>query len=224
MENVPFYVYATFLATLLLTIYLFNRATPRGVRFLVVAGLWLLLQSAFSTLGLYHFTGSSAPKTPLLLVPPLVAILVLFSTAAGRRWIDSLSPRRLTLLHVVRIPVELVLFWLFLYKTVPQSMTFEGRNFDIVSGLTAPIVYYFGYVNKRLSRTVLLTWNLVCLGLLINIAFIAISAVPRATGIAIAQPNIAALHFPFLFLPAVIVPLVLFAHLVVIWQCKTKIV
>ena len=218
MENVPFYVYATFLVTLLLTLYFFYRATPRGVRFLLVAALWLLLQSGFSLLGLYAINGISAPKTPLLLVPPLLAILALFSTAAGRRWIKSLSPRWLTLLHVVRIPVELVLFWLFLYKTVPQSMTFEGRNFDIVSGLTAPFIYYFGYFRNRLSRTVLLGWNLGCLGLLINIAFIAVRAVPRGTFMAGSPPNIAVLHFPFLFLPAVIVPLVLFAHVATIRQ------
>ncbi len=163
-------------------------------------------------------TAFPIPKTPLLLVAPLLAILALFSTAAGRRWIKSLSPRWLTLLHVVRIPVELVLFWLFLYKTVPQSMTFEGRNFDIVSGLTAPFIYYFGYVRNRLSRTVLLGWNLVCLGLLINIAFIAVRAVPRSTFMAGSPPNIAVLHFPFLFLPAVIVPLVLFAHVATIRQ------
>jgi hypothetical protein len=54
-------------------------------------------------------------------------------------------------------------------NTVPQLMTFEGRNFDIMSGLTAPFVFYFGFIKKTLGTKVILIWNLVCLGLLINV-------------------------------------------------------
>ena len=45
----------------------------------------------------------------------------------------------------MRVGVEVVLFWLFIKRVVPESMTFEGRNFDIISGITAPFVAYFAY-------------------------------------------------------------------------------
>ena len=115
----------------------------------------------------------------------------------------------------MRIPVELTLLWLFLYKAVPELMTFEGRNFDILSGLSAPIIYYFGFVKKQLSSKIILLWNFICLGLLFNIVIHAILSAPfYFQQFAFNQPNIALLYFPFVWLPACIVPLVLFSHLV----------
>lgn len=35
-------------------------------------------------------------------------------------------------------------------------MTFEGRNFDILSGLSAPLVYYFGFGGNRPNKLLLL--------------------------------------------------------------------
>jgi hypothetical protein len=112
-----------------------------------------------------------------------------------------------------------VLLWLAIYKTIPQLMTFEGRNFDILSGITAPFIYYFGYVTGKLHRSLLLIWNLLCIALLVNVVTIAILAVPTPfQKLAFDQPNIAVLYLPFIWLPAVLVPMVLFSHLVCIRQ------
>jgi hypothetical protein len=93
-------------------------------------------------------------------------------------------------------------------------MTFEGMNFDILSGLTAPFVYYFGFIKKQLHTKFLIVWNILCLGLLINIVSIAILAAPTPfQKLALDQPNTAVLYFPFIWLPAIIVPLVLLSHL-----------
>jgi len=92
------------------------------------------------------------PRFGLLLLPPVALIIAIFFTAKGRLFIDGFDVKTLTLLHVVRIPVELTLYWLFVHKTVPQLMTFEGRNFDILCGLTAPVIYYFGYIKNVLHK------------------------------------------------------------------------
>ncbi len=97
-------------------------------------------------------------------------------------------------------------------------MTFEGNNFDIFSGLTAPLVYYFGFNKEMMNRNIILAWNIICLGLLLNVVITGILSAPTPfQQIAMDQPNIALLHFPFNWLPC-LVPLVLFAHLVSIRQ------
>jgi hypothetical protein len=97
-------------------------------------------------------------------------------------------------------------------------MTFEGRNFDIISGITAPIIYYFVFIKSK-SQSLLLLWNFVCLGLLINIVANAILSLPYPfQQFAFDQPNIGLFYFPFIFLPACIVPLVLLSHLASIRQ------
>jgi hypothetical protein len=115
--------------------------------------------------------------------------------------------------------VEIVLFFLFTYKTVPELMTFEGRNFDILSGITAPVIFYFAFIRQQLNRQILLIWNFICLGLLVNIVTNAILSAPFPfQQFAFDQPNIAVLYFPFIWLPCCVVPLVLLSHLAAIRQ------
>jgi hypothetical protein len=129
----------------------------------------------------------------------------------------------LTLLHVIRIPVELVLFWLFVRHTVPEAMTFHGRNFDILSGISAPFIYYFGFVKKRLSNKVIIAWNLICLALLLNVVSAAVLSLPdRFAQFGFEQPNIALGYFPFVLLPAGLVPLVMLSTVAAIKQLLKK--
>ena len=98
-------------------------------------------------------------------------------------------------------------------------MTFEGRNFDILAGITAPIIAYFGLTKTTLSRQTILLWNFICLALLLNIVINALLSAPSPIQkFAFDQPNIAILNFPFSWLPTFIVPIVLFGHLTSIRQ------
>lgn len=179
------------------------------------------MQAGFSLKNIYNSGPNTFPPKIMLfgIFPALVIIILLFITKSGRSFIDSLPLKNLTYLHVVRIAVEIVLYWLFVYKAIPQLMTFEGRNFDILAGITAPLIAYFGFTKSKLNRQFILVWNFICLGLLINIVMNAVFSIPSPIQkFAFDQPNIAVLHFPFSWLPVFIVPVVLFSHLVSIRQ------
>ncbi|MBC7905090.1 MAG: hypothetical protein H7Y27_16800 [Gemmatimonadaceae bacterium] len=223
MENLPVLLYAGFILTLFATLYFFFRAA-RWARWLMVGTMaWTIVQGIVSATGFYEISDTLPPRFALLLGPPLILMAISFLTRSGKRWIDGLSLRTLTILHVIRVPVELILFTIFLHKGIPEMMTFEGRNLDILSGISAPLVYYFGLVKKKLNKTIILAWNFICLGLLINIVGIAILTAPfRFQQFGFEQPNIAVLQFPFTWLPAVIVPIVLFSHLVSIRRLTSK--
>ncbi|NCD68112.1 hypothetical protein [Mucilaginibacter agri] len=215
METLPIYIPATFVITTLLTVALFYKASNYAKPLIIVTLLWLALQTIVSLSGFYKNSSGTPPRFTLLLIPPVLLIVVLFITKAGRRFIDSFAPQTLTLLHLVRIPVELTLYWLYLHKAVPEVMTFAGRNFDILAGITAPAIYYFGYIKKSLSPKILLAWNIACLILLGNIVVTAVLSAPFAIQkFGFEQPNIALFYFPFVWLPSFVVPTALFAHLV----------
>ncbi|MBK7307563.1 MAG: hypothetical protein IPI88_11360 [Chitinophagaceae bacterium] len=217
MAHLPMYVNIVFILTTLLTVFLFYKAGNLSKINLGILGLWLLLQAVLSYVGFYTVTNTTPPRFVLLALPAVLLIIFLFITAKGRVYLNNLDAKTITLLHVVRIPVELCLYWLFLHKSIPQLMTFEGRNFDILAGLTAPVIFYFGYVKNKLGKTVLLLWNFICLGLLLNIVINAVLSAPsNFQQFAFEQPNTAILYFPFVWLPCCIVPLVLLAHLVCI--------
>ena len=219
MNNLPTYISIVFGLTTGLTVGLFYKAANGSKVTLLILLTWLVFQAFIGLSGFYTVTDTLPPRFLLLVLPPLLFIIGLFVTTKGKQFIDSLDAKALTILHIIRIPVELVLFWLFIHKTVPQLMTFEGRNFDILSGLTAPVIFYFGFIKKQLDRKVILIWNLICLALLVNIVANAILSAPFPfQKFAFDQPNIAVLYFPFSWLPCCVVPLVLLSHLATIRQ------
>lgn len=219
MENLPAHISIVFGLTTILTVGLFYKATNNSRATLIILFSWLAAQTFIGLSGFYTVTDTIPPRFLLLIMPPLLVITGLFTISKGRQYIDSLDAKTLTLLHTIRIPVEIALYWLFINKTVPELMTFEGRNFDIISGLTAPIIFYFGFIKNRLDRKIILIWNFICLGLLINIVANAVLSAPFPfQKFAFDQPNIAVLYFPFNWLPSCIVPLVLFSHLATIRQ------
>jgi hypothetical protein len=223
MQHLPIYIATTFIITTLITLVFLYKASHYSKPLIVITLVWLALQAALGLSGFYQNTTTSPPRFGLLLVPPVIFIIMLFLLKKGRQVIDNFDVKTLTLLHVVRILVELVLYTLYLHKAIPRIMTFEGRNFDILCGLTAPFIYYFGYVKPILSKKILLAWNVICLLLLANIAIIAVLSAPLPfQQLAFDQPDIALLYFPFVWLPCFVVPAVLFAHLSAIRRLYVK--
>jgi len=223
IPNLPMVLNVLFIATTLLAVFLFYKATNRSGMTLIILFAWLIVQAAIALTGFYEVMTGFPPRFALLAGPAVLVIIIVFISAKGRAWLDGLDTKTLTLLHIVRIPVELTLYWLFLQKTVPQIMTFAGRNYDIIAGLTAPLVYYFGYIKNSFGKTALLVWNILCLGLLFNIVITAVLSAPTAfQQFGFEQPNTAILYFPFVWLPCCVVPLVLLAHLVCIRKLMMK--
>ena len=219
MENLPIYISILFGLITLLTVGLFYKATNRSILSLVILLTWLVIQAVIALTDFYTVTDTIPPRFLLLIMPPILFIILLFATKKGKIFIDTLDLKALTLLHIVRVPVEIVLFWLFIYKMIPELMTFEGRNFDVISGISAPLIYYFGFVQKQLSNKIIIIWNVLCLMLLFNIVINAVFSAPFPfQKFAFDQPNIAILYFPFNWLPSCVVPIVLFSHIVVIRQ------
>lgn len=225
LEYLPTYISLTFglttVATLLLFFWVIKNSNSlivqqKETKIIVGLVLWLVVQAILTLKNVYNSDTNSFPPKILLfgILPPVLTITTLFVTQKGRQFIDSLPLINLTYLNIVRVPVEVALFWLFLNKAVPELMTFEGRNFDIVAGITAPIIAYFGLVKGKINRRIILIWNFICLGLLINIVVNAFFSTPSPVQkFAFEQPNIAILNFPFSWLPTFVVPIVLFGHL-----------
>lgn len=219
IEQLPVYISLLFGFTVAVTIGWFYFAT-RSKRFLILIIGWTLLQTVLGWAGLYQDTTTLPPRLMLFgIFPALAVIIIMFLTGKGRSFIDRIHLKTLTYFHSIRIPVEIVLALLYHQGYVSVYMTFEGTNFDIFSGITAPIVAYLAFRHGTMNKKLLLGWNIFCLALLLNVVITAIFALPSPfQQLAFDQPNVAVLYFPFNLLPAVVVPLVLFGHLAAIRQ------
>ena len=230
INNLPNYISLIFglttFATLQLFIWVLRNSSNENTRkksTTIYIGLvfWLTMQAVLTYKNIYK-TGldSFPPKIMLIgILPAILAIIIMFATTKGKALLDSLPLKNLTYLNIVRIPVEIVLYGLFLNKAIPELMTFEGRNFDIIAGITAPFVAYFGFIKQQISRNIILIWNFIGLILLTNIVVHALLSTPSPLQkLAFEQPNIAILNFPFSWLPTFIVPIVYLGHFVSIRQ------
>ncbi len=217
MNNVSFIIISVFILTAIITVWLFYKTTHKNQKVTLAILIWGILVGALGLLGFYQKTNTFPPRFIFLLGPVILFVVLVFFTKKGRQFIDGLDIKWLTILHIVRIPVEIVLYSIFLSGLVPVYMTFEGYNFDIISGLTVPLVYYLVFVKKILGERFLLFWNFICLALLLNILTIAVlSAQTPFQKLAFDQPNIGVTYFPFVWLPTIIVPIVLFSQLAAI--------
>ena len=223
MIELPIYIPILFIVCTMFTLLLFWLTSNKSKKVLLISLVWLSLQGILAYSLFYEDEMSLPPRFPLALVPTLIGMAFLFFTKRGKEFIHSLNLQTLYLIHVVRIPVEFGLYGLALYKSIPLLMTFEGVNFDIFAGITAPLILLGYFKRDWFSDSSVLIWNVISLGLLLNIVINAILSVesPIQTQ-AFDQPNKAILYFPYIWLACYIVPVVLFAHLVAIKRAYSK--
>jgi len=201
-----------------LTIFCFYKASKN-----IIVVYWICILAAIQGLlalgGFYTDFESMPPHFPLLILPSLVSIVLLYAFPRSRYFLDHVDQSWLTFLHIVRFPVELILYWLYMFYLVPEVMTFDGRNFDVISGITAPFIAYWGFVIRKMDYKWVLAWNVICVLLLLNIVITAILSAPTPIQkMALDQPNIGVFIFPYVWLPSIIVPVVLLSHIISIRQ------
>jgi len=224
IETLPTYVSWIFVLTTVLAVAIYLYAVWEVSRqqlfvFLTASVLVFLLglQAALA-FNDFYLVNTIPPRFPLAPLPATIILLILFF-AFARKGVSVKSLQILTLLSVVRVPVEFILLWLYRNGQVPELMTFEGRNFDILAGLTAPIVAWVAFRGGKINCPLLIVWNLLSFGLLLNIITNAILSLETPfQQFAFDQPNRGVLYFPFIWLPAIVVPVIFTSHVVSLWQ------
>lgn len=213
IENLPNWIEILFLVTSILTIVFFyySNGKPRNLTLLIIS--WSVIQSVLSYFGFYQITNSIPPRFGLVFIPTTILIIYGLLPKQQKWFFEKRETKISTFLHCVRLPVEIVLFGLFTHKMVPELMTFEGRNFDILIGITAPIIGWL-FMKQKVNKKILLTWNIVGQILVLFILFNGIlsSELPFQQ-FGFEQPNRGINYFPFILLPATIVPIVVWTHL-----------
>ncbi len=138
---------------------------------------------------------------------PVVARLL---EAAPRAWLVGLQS--------MRVPIELGLFGLYAAGRLPRHLTLEGRNFDVLVGLSAPLVA-LALSRGRLGRRGLVAWHVASLALLVNIVGMAITTMPGPLHLAWpGVSNTIIAEWPFVWLPGFLVPVALFGHVLSLRQ------
>ena len=190
---------------------------------IIVLLVWLMFTLIIGISGVLNdFTGMP-PKLLLIILPPFVFIMLIMLSKQFHDLCKPLGNFWFIYPQSFRILMEFILWLLYRYKIIPIQMTFEGYNYEIIIGLTAPIVAYYCFTKKQWSPKVAIIWNIVGLAFLVNIVVISILSTPYPFRQFMNEPaNTIAFHFPFVWLPAVVVPFAFLLHLLSLRRLLVK--
>jgi hypothetical protein len=191
-------------------------ATRHAMIAAVASAVWLALTGVAAARGVLTFDGR--PPTMIILLFVLVAITVGFSmSAAGRRVASGIPLAALVGFHGFRVLVELAMHRAYTEGLMPVQMSYSGRNFDIVSGLTAlALGLWLATGERRAWRPVVIAWNVLGSLLLLNIVAIALLSAPTPFRVFMNEPaNVWITGAPYIWLPAVLVLAAMLGHVLV---------
>ncbi len=183
---------------------------------------WLLFLARISTMNFFHDWSAIPPRLIIAVLPPLVFAIALVSSKKMTELLKHVPAHWLIWIQSFRIVMEVILLMLFLENVIPVQMTFEGRNFDILSGIVALFAGYVVYKNKA-SRNFILGWNIFGLLLLANIVIVAVLSAPLPFRVFMNDPaNTVVVYFPFVWLPGFVVPVAYTMHFLSIKKCVAE--
>jgi hypothetical protein len=174
--------------------------------------VWILFISIFSIRGFFSDFSSVPPRMATIFIIPLITIIILTFSKTLKEILPHIPIQNIIRIQVFRVFVEMLLWMLLLQHLLPVEMTLEGRNFDILTGLTAPVVAWL-IGRKKWSPALLIIWNIAGLVLVFNVMIIAILSMPTPFRVFMNEPsNTIVTTFPFIWLPGLLVPLAYGLH------------
>jgi len=191
-----------------LILYYFPRSSK--LKALIAFVAWVIYAAAIGYFGPY-----SRPPGIVFFVIPLVIWIVLLTRSRVGPFIYAVVPLTiLTGLQAYRIFVELYLNELWKIGLLPRMMTFHGANFDIVIGVSAPVMALL--VSKKwISWKGMLAWNALGLLTLSNVVARGVLSAPGPLQVLSDDfPNLAVGVFPYTFIPGLMVMLAATLHIV----------
>lgn len=157
------------------------------------------------------------PETHFLPVAPLLILSVFAGSAyfsfskVGLQIGDTFSLRYLIGLQSFRLPLELILHHWVEIKTIPETMTWTGQNWDIVSGVVSLVAIPF--VKKSYKAAWLV--QIIGFALLLNVLRVVFMSLPLPFAWPLENPLLLILYLPYAFIGPLFVGVALTFHLIV---------
>lgn len=184
-------------------------ARPLGRRFaagfLALVSAWMAVTGGLAASG-FLTDFSLPPRFLVVILPAFVGVFLL----ARREWARRIPWGVLIGLQGFRIGVELLIHAAVARDIAPPQMTWTGLNFDMLTGLTAPLVAWLA-TTGRLRERGIFAWNGMGALLLAHVVVVAILSTP--TPFQVFHPdNTWVVGFPYVWLPAVFVAFAMWLH------------
>jgi len=192
-----------------------------GTTFILV--IWIGLLTVLSINGFFTDFSKLPPRPALAMLIPLPIIFLIAFSKRGTQLLQTVPTHWLVFMQSFRVIVELLLLFAFMAGKLPEQMTFEGRNFDVITGILAFPVGYLIARKKSYASKLAIAFNIIGIILLLNILVIAVLSMPTSIRYFMNEPsNTLVGQFPFILLPGILVPIAYTMHIFSLRQLLAK--
>jgi hypothetical protein len=201
------------------------RYLPRNYKIPALAGLavWLAYGGVIGYTGVMANASTLPPGLFYMLAPIIMLAVFMARSRVGETVALSVPLWLLMGMESFRLVVEVFLHQLWLDGQLPKMLTYQGANFDILIGISAPVVAWL-LISRRISNRMALVWNAIGIAMLANVAVRAVLTSPGPLHfISTEVPNMAIGTFPFTYIPGLMVPLALMLHVLSIRALKQRV-
>ncbi|HEX6748006.1 MAG TPA: hypothetical protein VF092_12000 [Longimicrobium sp.] len=198
-------------------------APRRGLVTAALTAAWMAVTFALAASGRLRFDTVPPTMLPLMLVAWGLALRVGLSRT-GARLAEGLPLAVLVGVQGFRLPLELLMHRAWSEGLMPVQMSFNGRNFDIVTGTTALLLAaWLVAARGRVPLRVVAAWNVVGTLLLANVLVVALLSTPTPLRIFTNEPaNVWIAQAPWIWLPAIFVPAAIAGHVVIFRRLRRE--
>ena len=161
------------------------------------------------------------PRFPIFLIfPAFIFTAVVLYKYRNSKIIAAIPASWAIYYQTFRIVLESLFAGSVALGLLHPEVTFKGYNYDIIFGLTAPVIGYLVFGAKLLTPKIALYWNYFGLAVISLIIFLFITTifVPSVWGETASLAPIEIVKFPFVLVPAFLMPSAVFVHILSIIQ------
>lgn len=195
---------------------------PDGTVAIAGFAIWLAYAGSIGYFGVVANRALVPPGMIYLLAPMAAFIMFMVRSRAGGRIAAGLPLWLPVTAESFRLIVEIFLDALWRRGLLPTTMTFHGANYDIVIGLSVPLVAWL-LATERIGYRWAIAWNAAGIAMLANVAVRGVLTTPGFPNvIATEVPNVAVGIFPFTYIPGLMVPLALLLHVLSIRALRRR--
>jgi hypothetical protein len=192
-----------------------------ALRVFLALFFWLSFLKIISGMNFFHDFTAMPPRLIIAPLPCLIAIIILASSKKFAEFLRKIPLHWLIYLQSFRILMEIILYMLAKNGVIHERLTFAGRNFDILAGISALAIGWMVQKNK-ITRPWLITWNVACIILLLNIVMMAILSTPYPFSVFKDEPaTTVVFYYPFIWLPGFVAPFALALHVFTLRKITT---
>jgi len=194
-----------------------------GFRLLAILGVLWVGSLGLAASGILARTELRPPPIQLVLLASITVMVAMAVAPRFKRPFNHAPLFVLVGLQWFRLPLEFILWQLANDGRLPQRMTFEGSNWDILFGLTALPLAFLIYKWPRRMRGLAFIWNGLGITMVLNIAILGILSAPGPLQFYMDEPlNRVVSQVPYVLLIVFLVPTALLMHFYSLQQLRRE--